>query len=772
MQRKGDSRNKGRYPLAFGVAAVLLVSVTLILVLVVLPRRYVLDSGFQESGISFPTSSPPVDPSAVIQRPAPAIRRPTRPVAGGLESEPAPKGPAELFWEEILPLLRAEAYGEALPVFRDYLSAYPDDRDVRREYLAALLAAGEEEAAVDVLVDMLATQDDPEVRLLLARVLRDQGRMAAASSHYALLQGTAVDGTPVALEWGQALAWQELYGDAVEVLRNALGKDPRSASLRVELARTLYAAGGLDEAAALLEEVPADSLIGLDAVRLRDDVRAALVTPEPPFEPEPTLLESAMRARVAGDRAAADSLFRRAVSDAPEDAEAWARYADFLQYDEVDPAGAYRALLEVERLQASDRSLQFRLAQLEIWTNRTPSAETRLAGLAAAMAPGDSFPVDPRDPERGSVTRPDVLGLLGDVRRWQGRRLDAATTYRLAEEEDPGHAGAAEGLATLDAEVAAEIERFEAPRAGGAGSALFDSDDFRRVDAGAEWIGVRGLWSWSARGGNRWFEGYDELGGRASDAGPFAELSGARWWRLGTVRTGVTLGVESVRPGREDLTLGGSLRVLRSGGAIIEAEVERGPGHEMASTLQSIFLEAVHDHLRVAVQAPVAEAWTVWTEFQLGRFDPGAVIGVDPVERVQGAFALGRRTSTALTLGLAGRALGYSGSVPDVGGRPLLWDPELVFSAGPYAQWTSRIGAAWEFDGRLAPGVALIDEGDAAGRQTVPHFSAEGGVRYRGRRFWTALDLFYFQGKFDGYRSWGARLSLSVRDWLPGGVQR
>lgn len=772
MPRGRDSRKGGRYPLRFGVAAVLLVSVTLILVLWVLPRRYVLDSGFQESGITFPTSSPPVDPSAMVQRPAPRIQRPAGPVSGPSTVDPPPKGPAELFWEEVLPLLRAEAYGEALPVFRDYLDAHPGDEDVRREYLTTLLLAGERERLTDVLTAILAEREDPELRLLLARTLRDQGRMAAASSQYALLEGTAFDDTEVALEWARALSWEELYADAAGVLRRALERDPGSASLRVELARVLYSSGGLEEADGLLAAVPGDSLSALGGTELSEDVRAALAVPDAEPPSPPTLLESAAAARVAGDRVAADSLFRAAIAAAPEDANAWRRYADFLQYDEDDLEGAYRALLEVERIEGGDRALRFRLAQLEIWTGRTDAAEIRLAALGQALPRGTSFPLDVDDPGRGVVTRADVLTLIGDLQRWEGRRIEAAATYAAAEDDSPEHPGATAGLTALEEEVATEIDRFEAPRAGGTSYALFDSDDFMRLDIGAEWIGVRGLWSWGVRGGNRRFEGYDLLGSVASDHGLFAEASGARWWRWGTVRTGFDLGVESVRAGRTDLSLGGTLRILRASGAVIAAEARHGPAYPLASTLQSVFLEAVQDHVRVSVQAPVADVWVLWTELQLGRFDPRGLTGVEPVERLHGAFAFGRRASASLTLGLTGQVSGYSGTVPDVAGRPVLWDPELVLSAGPYAQWSSEFGSGWEATGRFAPGVALIDEGAATGSQTVPNLSAEGGLRYRGSRFWTAFDLFYFQGRFDEYRSWGARLTISARDWLPGSPGR
>ena len=52
MSKKSRRGGAGsRYYLGFGFTALLLVSGTLVLVLVVLPKRYVFGSGFRESGL-------------------------------------------------------------------------------------------------------------------------------------------------------------------------------------------------------------------------------------------------------------------------------------------------------------------------------------------------------------------------------------------------------------------------------------------------------------------------------------------------------------------------------------------------------------------------------------------------------------------------------------------------------------------------------------------------------------------------------------------------
>jgi hypothetical protein len=84
---------------------------------------------------------------------------------------------------------------------------------------------------------------------------------------------------------------------------------------------------------------------------------------------------------------------------------------------------------------------------------------------------------------------------------------------------------------------------------------------------------------------------------------------------------------------------------------------------------------------------------------------------------------------------------------------------------GPYAQLARDLSSSWRLTGRVGPGVAYIDERGPSGSAWVPHLGAEAGLRREGARFWTALDLFYYQGQFDGYRTYGARLTLSARDY-------
>jgi hypothetical protein len=112
------------------------------------------------------------------------------------------------------------------------------------------------------------------------------------------------------------------------------------------------------------------------------------------------------------------------------------------------------------------------------------------------------------------------------------------------------------------------------------------------------------------------------------------------------------------------------------------------------------------------------------------------------------------------------RVLTYTAASPRVENLALFWDPRGLVSGGLFAQLRRDLSEEWEFRGRFSPALAFIDERRIDGWERVPHISAEAGFSYRGRRLQTNLDGFYYTGRFDGYRAYGARLSFS---FVPGG---
>ncbi|HUF77138.1 MAG TPA: tetratricopeptide repeat protein [Longimicrobiales bacterium] len=747
-----------QYPLRFGAAAFLFVSITLVLVLFVIPERYVLQRGFRESGMNVPAPTTPFTPLAAVAVPARSLP--------GAPAEIRP-GPAEVLWEEATPLLRTGRHDEALPLLERYLGEHPLDADVRRELVVSLLSSGRAAEAVTELQALLARAPDEELALLLARTLRDEDRLGEASSEYARLSGARPDDEALTLEWARAHAWAGAHERTAHILEAALARTPGRGGLQVELARAYYALGRLADALAVLRATSRSELAGTDAADLEASVlRASLSIPPVVVEapPPPTPLEQAMAARLDGQLQRARTLLEEALASAPADRELWLAYADLLEYEVGDGEGASSALLEAERLGGLDPSLQLRLARLDVWSGRSDDAEQRLEGLLAAL-------------DRGAigsaiVPRTDVLALLGDLRRWQGDRTAAASLYERALHADRDHEAAGAGLDALRSEQAAQLAELEAPGVSATAYTLADSDDFLRVDAGGSWARVTdGRWVWAGTIGRRWLRGYDLTGSGALREGVFANFEAARWWRWGTLRTGLHLGAQRLRTAW-DVEAGVSLRHRGTGGADTELTLEHAPAYPLASTLQSVMAELVHERLTLTHSRRVGDRWALSGALDAARLrpaDPRAFPDAEPTGRVQLAVSAGRASSESLTLGMATHALAFTGPAPrtaaGTGGRPLFWDPTWSLSVGPYGSVDHELGPRWRLVGRLNPGLALVDERRAgADTELVPHLSLDAGVRHQGERLTTSLELFYYQGQLSGYRSYGARITVG-----PGG---
>ena len=743
MPRRSESRGSGLgYFFRFMATALLLVAATLVLVLVVLPQRYVLSSGFRESGLMFPESRTPFAPRPSVQVPARTLTR-------TVTSEVVAQGPAEIFWGEVMPLLRERRFDEAIPLFEDYLEQRPSDLDARREYAVTLVAAGLAADAVPVFSDLLERQDDPAVRLLLARTLRDLGRTEQASVHYERLSIGDPDDLGLRMEWAQALSAASDYAAAEQVLRGALDRDLDSVPLRIELARIYYYTNRLVEAEELLASLPDRALAEFGAEDLRDGVLTALATPEvPAAEPvaPPTLLERAVAAREQDDFAAAARLFEEALAADATSAEAWLAYADFLQYEQADLEGARLALLEVERLTGGAPDLQLRIAQLEIWTGHLSEAETRLLAVLA---------VSDRDAA-------DARALLGDLYRWDGRRLAAVEQYELALASEPEHTAATEGMTLVRQDAIQAMVETERPRFGVLGSSISDTDDFDRFDAGAEWRDMSETWVWGVHAGTRWVRGFDLAGAPDQERGAFLDTEVGRWWRLGTVRTALRFGLEDLRDDGLDVLLGASLRFADQGGGRTDVSFGREPAHLRTNTLQSVRAGLMEHRLTASHMRPLDDRWSIATSGEVASLDDALPGGNDAGLRLQGALSVGRAVGP-LTLGLSTGFTRFTQPAPSPGGIRLYWDPNSVVSVGLYALMRQPIDDLWTINARLGSGMAWLDERGTFDTQLVPQLSAEAGFAREGERFRAAFDLFCFQGRFDGYRAYGMSLSLSAR---------
>ncbi len=767
---RGD-RSSG-YIFKFVGTAALLVMGTLALVLYVLPERYVLSSGFREGSLNIPNPAIPFEPAPPLRIAAiPGISRGPGAVPGGGVTGGPVRGPSEVFWDEVLPLLEAGRYRDAIPLFTSYLARHPGDIGARREYGITLAAAGYRDRAIPLLEELLEFEDDDDLHLLLARLLRDESRVSDAGVHYRILLGRRPDDEALRVEWARALSWIEDYERAEEVLREALSRAPESVALRGELARVLVYTNRLGEAREVLSSLTEEELRSESLLNVRDDV-VAWLTPPPDTsavapEPTPSLLERAVRAREADDFDEADRLFRAALAETPDDVEGWQAYADFLQYEREDFEGALEAMMEVERLTTdSDPNLEFRMARLELWTDRTNQARVRLEELLT-MLPGPPAAEGAVQPPR----RADVLALLGDIHRWNGERLPAVRRYQAALEAQPEHGGAGTGLETIRAEVDRFLVQSEEPGMGAAASSFSDTDDFRRYDAAAEWTGLHDRWAWSTRSGARWLEGLEPAGGPGDRQGLFADVEGARWWRWGTVRTAAHVGIQNVRANDVDLGVGVSARLVGGSGRRTDVRFDHEPAFAVTNTLQSVAVNVRQDRLGIVHSQPLSEVWNATVSAEAASLEHRGITGADRNLRLQVGASLGRALSESVTLGLAGRALRYKDAAPDVTAVPLYWDPNLSLSVGPYLQLTQPVSTWWTVVARANPGLGFINERGRSS-EVVPDLSGRLGLLRDGTKYRTRVELFYGQGRFSSYRYYGLNVSFSARGWFGPGFRR
>jgi thioredoxin-like negative regulator of GroEL len=680
----------------------------------------------------------------------------------------------------VKPLLDSGRYVQALPVFEDYMAAHPSDRDVLKEYAITLDRAGSSAEAVLVFDKLLSDQNDAGIRLLLARGLRDRGRLDEASIQYGILMEEAPEDASLALEWGQALAWEQEYGRAAEVLAGGLALDSTSVDLRVALAQVFYWSGKLDDADRVLSELDDETLGAAGGIPLRREIVAALTLPEPETEESAvaaaplTALEKIALAQAEEDYEQADLLYQEALRETPEDTSAWRAYADLLQFGLDDLEGARAALLPVEAMGGTDPALQFRMAQLDIWTGRNSAAAERLEGLLEKLEKEAAAPDLDEKTLSGSAEAAEVRALLGDLRRWDGDRGSSGESYRMALHADSANPRALAGLEELEAEVAGDIEDLESPGFGGNAYSLTDSDEFTRLDLGVGGVSINDHWVWGFRTGTRWLGGLDLTGRNEDEQGLFLELESARWWRWGTVRTGLHFGLEEVGPGGTELSFGASLRFSDLGGFRTDLRYDHGPAYPLTMTLQSVFGDVVLDRFTANLARGINERWSLSLAGDAAWLKPGAAddVRTDGSLRLEAGGSLGRAMTDDLVLGVNARALTYSEPSPVLDGIRLFWDPNALISGGVYAQWEKGLTERWNFKARLNPSFAFIDERTAKGFEVVPHFSTEAGLSYSGSRFRTTMDAFYYQGRFDRYRAYGVRLSVSARDWFRGGSDR
>lgn len=698
-------------------------------VLVVLPKRFILQSGLVESGITFESENLPfLAPERGLDV------RPTHPRT--TESGAAGIGPSEQLWAEVLPLLTAEEYDAALQVFSSYLAGFPNDTDALREYAVTLIRAGQATEA-EAVYERLIAAGRLEYRDDLARLLRDRGDMNGALALFRELVADDPDNGERRLELARTLLWDEQYEKAIaqyRLVRNLVRDFPQ---LRLELAQALYWNGQADEAFALLLGYPSHDSAWPQVKQLLAEILPQVVPQAPGFG------ELIGRAIQNGDLHQARALYRRLLLRTPLDSDVWVDWVDFLQYELEDLEAARAALISREERYDLSPDQRYRLAQLHVWTGHEAMAEAELENLLR---------LDP--------TRAEAWALLGDVRRWEGDLLGARSAYQKALAKAADNELALRGMRDIREQVELAIAARD-PSGIGPHLAYFqDSDEFNRLD-----IAVRGAMRWHTTGlvletGYRYLDG-PASGGAAmvEERGPYAELELVRWWRLGTVRTSVRAGVQQIEPFGNEPVVNAAIEVPDAGGTSLQIGYAHGPAYPHTVTIASVLGGVLSDDFRFSAYRAVGKDWSVAGAATVVSLRGGSTDNW----RLGGTVTANRQLNALLAAGFTSRVLTHSRAAPSYGSRRSYWDPSFFWANSLILELRSVAADPWLLFARLTPGFALAREREVVRTQLVPQFGSVAGAEYEKDRFSLEADVAYYRGRAGEYNSLAANLSLSIR---------
>lgn len=726
------ARKQSRTPywLRFSLVLLSLGGITAAFVLVVLPKRFVLQAGLVESGISFPTHSPPFQP--------PRSRPVVRPAAYEI-SDSTQLGPAEVLWNRVLPLLEAERYAAALSVFADYLDEHPDDLGVWREYASTLLESGRTDEAVAVYRQLLEITESQLMKLELARVLRDDGDLDGSLRLYRELVTVYPDDLELHVEFARALVWAERYREARMMYQDILRRFSDDYRLTFELAQALTWDNRPITAYLLLNQSHTEDQRSAEVAGLLQYLDSLLTASLPQSL---TPVELARRAVALEDLERAEALYRRVLRAHPSDADIWLEWTDFLQYQLADLSAARLALLQVEVLRDLESDEQLRLARLHVWTGHEGDAEALLESIVES---------DSRNA--------DAWALLGDLRLWSGSRLAARDAYKNALERSPDHPIAKAGLDSLQQQTYRTIAHRESPQAGPRILYFHDSDDFQRLDLVAEATVLRRVTAVVVSAGYRRLEGIELSGSPGRDNGPFAQVELAHWWRLGTVRTAVKAGVEQLDAFGNQPSFEAQFDMPDASGTALRALYRHGPAFPQTVTYQSMQASLLSDFLEASAFRLIGARWNMSISGSAGSLHAAGNNNL----RVGAGLAGLYQFSSAVTAGLTTQLLTFADSAPSADGRGLYWDPILFWATGIQLLLSTPQRSPTVLYARLTPGVALDNERDSLGAQWLPQLAAEAGLRYETTRLLLTGDLAYLRGREGGYDSFGANLLFAVK---------
>ncbi len=685
-----------------------------------LPQRFLLELDFSESGFAYPVVRPPL-PFAPPPAPA-AVRR------------PIPRGPAERFWAEYLPLVHHGEHDAALQLAARYLDRYPDDLDVQLEYARELWRADRLDDAIAAYNAALALGAEPGVRLELARLYAAAGEWDGALAVYETLAEESPRDPELLREFAEVATWAERYERAEGVYARLVKLAPGDPELRVQWARVLYWSDRPERAFEVVAQLPPEYRSASV-----DSLRAAIAVALPPPDAEPSLWELARGLAMAGAADSALALYRVILSEDPAADSTLVEMADVFEYraNEADSAIAYlRAYLE---RRPDDRAVRMRLAHLLVWNGHLAEAEAETEALLAAR-PADA----------------EAWALLGDLRRWSGDRVGAAQAYQQSLDLAPEEVTAVEGLAALNAQLDAELARQGTIGPAGGLDYFTDSDDF--------WVaGWRGAWT---SGGPRIrtgveltierLAGYEPAGGRADLTALDTRATAERWWLQGRLRTTAALGVWAAGSGAEFQPVAELVVVAPDlGGAAVRFEFRHEPAFRETATLQATLAGLHADVAGLGYYRSIAERIDLSMAARLAWLSGQGEANL----RADAAITFFYRPDDRWTLGYESRALSFRDPAP-VPGLRLYWDPEWSWTNSAVLGFAGELGPGWTLEARAVPGLAWLHERDREAAAVFELSSSLAVSRSVGQ--WTIVgNAGYGQSRLDGYRTFRFGIELA-----------
>jgi Flp pilus assembly protein TadD len=687
-----------------------------------LPQRFLLELDFSESGFAYPVIRPPIP----LPPPPPLAATVLRPI---------PRGPAERFWAEYVPLANSGDEGAALRLLTDYLDRYPEDGGATLEYGRALWRAERLDEAIDAYRRAVALGVDGEAILELVRLHVAARRWNEALAMYESLAVARSDNRAFLQEYADAATWAEHYDVAAALYARLVESEPDDTTLRLKWARVLYWSGHPELATKVLDGL-APNYVSASADSLRAAIAIAL---PPPDTFRLSLLEQARGLAMEGAVDSALALYRQHLGAQPGADTVLLEMADAFEYSAGEPDSAVVYLREYLAVRPNAQTVRLRLARLLAWSGRYDEA------WSAAQRIVESEP-----------SNAEAWALLGDVDRWNGDFDGSREAYEEALGVDPEMPGAIEGIAALDARVdAALAERGNIGPDGGV-DYFSDSDNFGLARLRAGWLfGSPRKRAGVAVAVER-LSGFD-LAGRHSELTALDVAATAqRWWLGLDARMSLGLWIpESTASVEPVLSL--ALAVPDWGGAAYRFEYAHEPAYRQTNTLEAAAANLRADVAGLEFFKPLATRWNLTASAGMAYFT-----GLDDTNlRADGSLGLSFTPGGSWSLGYRTLGLGFRDPAPvSGGGRRMYWDPEWYWLNAGVVNYNGALGGKWELAAQALVGAAWIQE-----RQTGSTLEAQFGIWADvTHRFgvWNVVgSTAVSQSRADGYRAFRFEIGAS-----------